>query len=69
VLDSLRSGGRVTPVADVAAVARDVLAVRDLQNLLIVAAVALVVPVLLFPASALSILPGTCASRRLRPHP
>jgi hypothetical protein len=51
------------------AVARDVLAVPDLQNLLIVAAVALVVPVLLFPASALSILPGTCASRRLRPHP
>jgi hypothetical protein len=39
-----------------AAVARDVLAVRDLQNLLIVAAVAFVVPVLIFPAPGLSIL-------------
>jgi hypothetical protein len=43
--------------------------VPDLQNRLIVAAVTFVVPVLIFPASALSILAGTCASRRLRPHP
>jgi hypothetical protein len=37
-------------------VARDVLAVPHLQNLLIVAAVTFVVPVMIFPASALSIL-------------
>jgi hypothetical protein len=43
--------------------------VRDLQNLLIVAAVAFVVPVLIFPAPGLSILRRNVRKQRLRPHP